>query len=193
MRDLVLQMQATFDGYVATNDGDIAWAFPAFDDEFTAWGVEALWKAGVHVMGGNTGRGLADYWPRPDIEERDRPFAPPMNQLPKVVFSRALDRLDWHDTRIVKGDLTQEFMRLKQADGGHILVHGGVAFAHDLTTLGLIDRYEIVVHPVVLGSGLPLFPALPEPLRLDVIEARPFKSGATLKVFAPRRQPGDQP
>jgi dihydrofolate reductase len=191
MRKVVLQMQVTLDGYVGDKDGNVEWAFPCFDDEFTEWGVESLQQAGVHVMGGITGRGLADYWPRPDIEERDRPFAPAMNEMPKVVFSNTLDGLDWHDTRIAKGDLTEEINRLKQAPGKHILVHGGASFAQSLSRLGLIDEYQLVVHPVVLGSGLPLFPELPAPLRLQVIEARPFRSGAVLHVSRPVALPGD--
>jgi dihydrofolate reductase len=185
MRDVVLQMQVSFDGYVAADDGSVEWAFPAFDDAYTAWGVESLWRAGVHVMGGSTGRGLASYWPRPDIEERDRPFAAPLNQLPKVVFSRKVDRLDWHNTRVVKGDLATEIGRLKQEDGNHILVHGGAAFAQALADLHLIDRYELVVHPVVLGSGVALFPKRSQPLRLEMLETRPFPSGAALHVFRP--------
>jgi dihydrofolate reductase len=185
MRDLVLQMQVSFDGYVGDADGGVEWAFPAFDDEFTAWGVESLWKAGLHVMGGVTGRGLAAYWPRPDIDARDRPFAPPMNEMPKVVFSRTLDHLDWHDTRIVSGDLDDEITRLKQEEGKHILVHGGASFAQALAALGLIDRYELVVHPVVLGSGVALFAERPEPLHLQVNEVRPFSSGAVLHISRP--------
>jgi dihydrofolate reductase len=157
MRKVVLQMQVTLDGFIGTQDGDVDWAFPAFDDDFTAWGVDALWQAGVHVMGSTTGRVLAEYWPRPDIEERDRPFAPPMNELPKVAFSKTLDHLDWHGTRIASGDLAEEIGRMKQEPGKHILVHGGAGFAHSLARLGLIDEYHLVVHPVVLGKGLPLF------------------------------------
>ena len=185
MRKVVLQMQVTLDGYVGTPDGDVEWAFPAFDAEFTARGVELLWQAGVHVMGGITGKGLAEYWPRPDIEERDRPFAQPMNEIPKVVFSKTLDHLDWNATTITGGDLEEEMTRLKQAPGKDILVHGGASFAQSLSKLGLIDEYQLVVHPVVLGRGLRLFPEPAQPLRLQVIEVRPFSSGAVLHISRP--------
>jgi dihydrofolate reductase len=184
MRDVVLQMQVTLDGFVGTPDGSVDWAFPGFDEEFEAWTVDSLWQAGVHVMGGETGRGLAAYWPNP-TEERDLPYAEPMNKIPKVVFSKSLDALDWNETRIVKGDTTAEILRLKREDGGNILVHGGARFVQSLSRLGLIDRYQLMVHPVVLGEGLRLFPELDEPLRLELLEARAFPSGVTLHIYRP--------
>ena len=119
MRKVVLQMQVSLDGFVGGPDGEIDWIFPGFDDEFTAWEVDSLWQAGVHVMGGVTGRGLAEYWPSP-AEERDKPFAAAMNQIPKVIFSKTLDKVDWNETRIAKGDVVEEITRLKQEPGKHI-------------------------------------------------------------------------
>jgi dihydrofolate reductase len=190
MRDVVLQMQVSLDGYVGLPDGDVEWALPNFDEEFTAWTVDSLWRSGVHIMGGETGKELAAYWPTA-TEERDLPFKAPMNDLPKVVFSKSIDHLDWHDTRIANGGLGEEIGRLKQEPGKDILVHGGARFARSLSGAGLIDRYQLMVHPVVLGSGLPLFPALPQPLTLELLEAKPFPSGIVLHVYRPRgRVPG---
>jgi hypothetical protein len=83
MRKVVLQMQVSLDAFVGRPNGDVDWIFRSFDEEFTAWSVESLWQAGVHIMGSVTGRGLAEYWPSPNIEKRDEPFAPAMNQIPK--------------------------------------------------------------------------------------------------------------
>jgi len=185
---VVLQMQVTLDGYAGDEQGDVSWAFPQFDEEFTAWSVGSLRAAGVHVMGGVTGQGLAEYWPRPDIHERDRPFQAAINEMPKVVFSKTLDRLDWQNSRIERGDLAEGIERLKREFDGHILVHGGVRFAQSLTRLGLVDEYQLVVHPVVLGKGLNLFAGLDEPVRLEVIEARRLASGAVLHISRPRAE-----
>jgi dihydrofolate reductase len=106
-----------------------------------------------------------------------------VNQIPKVVFSRTTDRLDWNDTRIASGDLVQEIEALKRQAGGHILVHDGARFAQSLSRLRLIDEYQLMVHPVVLGDGLRVFPALDQPLRLELVEARPFRSGVVLHVY----------
>jgi dihydrofolate reductase len=189
MRELILQMQMTLDGYVGTPDGSVDWAFPAFDEEFTRWGVDSLWQAGVHVMGGVTGKGLAEYWPSP-TEARDLPFAPPMNEIPKVVFSKTLDSLDWNQTRIAKGDLVQEINALKQEEGRPVLAHGGTSFAQSLSRHGLIDEYQLMLHPVALGEGESPFPPFEQPLRLELIEARPFKSGCVLQVYRPVKHGG---
>ena len=183
-RKVVLQMQMTLDGFAGATDGSVDWAFPAFDGDFTAWGVDALWQAGVHIMGAETGRGLAAYWPSP-TEPRDEPFARPMNEIPKVVFSRTLQGLDWQGTRIVGGELAEEIARLKGEGEGHVLVHGGVRLAQSLIRLGLVDEYHLVVHPVVLGEGLSIFPVMASPLRLEAVETRPFASGAVLHVMRP--------
>ena len=186
MRKVVVQMQVTLDGFIGTTDGRVDWAFPAFDAEFTEWGVAALWEAGVHVMGAQTGRGLAEYWPSPAIHERDRPFAPPMNQIPKVVFSQSIESLDWNATTIARGDLHEEIARLKDVpDGKQVMVHGGARFVQSLAAAGLVDEYHLMVHPVVLGEGFSLFPKFEEPLRLELIEVRRFRSGAVLHMSKP--------
>jgi dihydrofolate reductase len=182
MRKVVLQMQVSVDGFVGRSDGDVEWAFPTFDDEFTAWIVDSLWQAGVHVMGGETGRGLAEYWPHA-TEERDKPFAAAMNEIPKVVFSKSIDHLDWNQTRIAKGDVVDEINRLKAEPGKDILVHGGARFAQSLSKARLIDEYHLIAHPVVLGSGLSIFPEFDEPLRLALVEARAFPAGAVLHIY----------
>jgi dihydrofolate reductase len=183
MRKLILQMQMTVDGFVGRLDGDVEWAFPTFDDAFNAWTVNSLWQAGVHVMGSVTGQGLAEYWPSPTLDERDKPFAEAMNQIPKVVFSRSIDHLDWNKTRIAKGELVEEIERLKAEPGKDILVHGGARFAQSLSKARLIDEYHLVTHPVVLGSGLSIFPELDESLRLALVEARAFPAGAVLHIY----------
>jgi dihydrofolate reductase len=182
MRKVILQMHVSLDGFVETKTGDLGWIFPSFDDEYTEWAVASLWEAGVHVMGGVTGRLLGGYWPSP-TEDRDKPFAPAMNKIPKVVFSKSLDHLDWNDTRIVKGEPRAEMERLKQDSGGHILVHGGPSLVYSLTDQWLIDEYRLLIQPVVLGSGKPLFRELSEPLRLELLDMRRFQSGAILHVY----------
>jgi dihydrofolate reductase len=182
MGKVVLQMQVSIDGFVGRPDGDVEWAFPTFDDEFTTWIVDSLWQAGVHIMGGETGRGLAEYWPNA-TEERDKPFAAAMNEIPKVVFSRSIDHLDWNQTRIAKGDLVEEVNRLKAEHGKDLLVHGGARFAQSLSRARLVDEYHLITHPVVLGSGLSIFPEFDEPLRLALVETRAFPAGAVLHIY----------
>ncbi len=185
-RRLILQMHVSLDGFVGTPSGDVGWIFPSFDAEYTAWQVESLRAAGTHVMGSHTGRSMAAYWPRPAaIDPRDAPFAAPMNETPKVVFSQSLESLDWPNTRIARGGLVPEIDALKAEPGNPILAHGGAKFAASLSRLGLVDEYHLLLQPVILGIGLRLFPEWTEPLHLELIEARAFPSGAVLHVSRP--------
>ena len=183
MGKLVVQMQLSIDGYVArTHDDDLSWVLRTLDSDYEAWGVPALWAAGFHVMGAATGKGLAEYWPT-----STDPYAPPMNEIPKVVFSKSLQSLDWQNTTIASGDTAEEIEKLKASTDKQVLVHGGVAFVHSLIKLGLPDEYHIITHPAAVGSGLPFFPQLDEPLLMDLVETQAFKGGAVLHVYRPLR------
>jgi dihydrofolate reductase len=178
MRRLILQMQMSLDGCVGGPNGELDWIFPGFSQDATAWMVERLWQAGAHLMGGVTYRDMAAHWP-----VSSEPYAPPMNQIPKVAFSKSLREASWRETRIVAGDLATEVAKLKEESGRDLLAHGGVRFAQALIRAGLIDEYRLVVHPVVLGEGLRPFSALSAPARLRLADATTFASGAVAKTL----------
>lgn len=210
MRKLVLKMSMSVDGFVAAAGGKIDWIFRSSDDEAIAWTVENVWQAGAHVMGSRTFRDMASYWPW-----STEPFAPPMNEIPKIVFSRSgLDPAaagstqaladaraqsagapiqekpateSWTHARVIRGDLVEEMNRLKQEPGKDLIAHGGASFAQSLARAGLIDEYRLLVHPVALGQGLALFSALAAPLALERIETRQFKGGTVAQIYRPRR------
>ncbi len=180
MRKLILQMQYSLDGFISGPNGEVEWAFPGIDTELTEWIVQKLWQAGAHLMGSVTYHDMADYWP-----SSTEPYAAPMNQIPKIVFSGSLREANWRETRIVSGDLLKEIAQLKQEPGGDMLAHGGARFAQSLVRTGLIDEYRLIDHPVALGSGQRLFPDSIAPIRLKLVDMTPFKTGAIAKVFRP--------
>jgi len=207
MRSLILKMHISVDGFVAGADGAIDWIFKTTDPEGRAWTVETISNAGAHLMGSRTFRDMASYWPKASDA-----FAAPMNEIPKVVFSRtglaatattrALEdatRLEpgadapvsaaiaesWTNPTVASGDLSDEIARLKQQDGKPLLAHGGARFAQSLVRLGLVDEYHLAVHPVALGRGLALFSALERPLALEMISTKTFKSGTIARIFRP--------
>lgn len=177
MRKVILKMHVSLDGYIrAVDDDSMDWVFRTFDDQLKAWEVESLWQAGTHIMGRVLYREMADYWPTSTEE-----YAEPMNTIPKVVFSRTLQKADWNNTRIANGDTIEEIIRLKQESGGEILAHGGADFTQSLTKLGLIDEYRLIVHPVILSAGLPLFT---EPIDLHLLDSQAFPGGSMLMVYS---------
>jgi dihydrofolate reductase len=202
MRKLILKMSVTLDGFVGGADGNIDWLFKTIDEEARKWIADTIGRAGVHIMGSRTYADMAAYWPSStDI------LAGPMNQIPKVVFSRTKDAkfygttkaledanraapLDkaraaasWGQPRIASGDLAEEITRLKEEPGDDIFAHGGAGFARSLVASGLIDEYQLMVHPVALGRGLAIFSELPKPLRLALVSTTRFAGGAVAHVF----------
>jgi dihydrofolate reductase len=176
MRKLTLKMDTSLDGYVGPLDDDAAWIMRDIDDELSRWLVdEVLSQAGTHVMGRVTYEDMAGHWPTATSV-----FAAPMNEIPKVVFSKTLTSADWPETRIASGDLAEEIARLKEEPGKDILVHGGSGFVQALTKLDLIDVYRVVVHPVAKGSGEPLFGG---ELDLTLTDAKTFGTGAIALTY----------
>jgi dihydrofolate reductase len=182
MRKLVLQMGVSLDGLVARpgkfGTGD--WGVPPEDPALKARKLDWFRDAGLHLMGRTTYEEMAGFWPTSDDE-----YAAPMNDIPKVVFSKTLTRADWPRSTIASGDLADEVNALKREPGKDMIAWGGAAFAQSLSRLGLVDEYRLVIQPVALGDGLPLFAGLPKPLGLDLIEARGYADGAVLHIYRP--------
>ena len=142
------------------------------------WTLETVSNAGTHLIGAATYKRWVDFWPG-----GPEPFAKAMNEIPKVVFSDSLAEAEWGPATIARGDLADNLTRLKQERDGYLLAQGGVRFARSLVETGLIDEYRLVVHPVVLGAGEPLFTA---PLALAPVSTTAFSGGAVAHVFTAR-------
>ncbi|HZR95777.1 MAG TPA: dihydrofolate reductase family protein [Gaiellaceae bacterium] len=182
MRRLILQTSVSIDGYVAALDRSHPWSEGGDGDEdVKQWILESVRAAGAHLMGRVTYEEMASVWPTSDSE-----FAAPMNEIPKVVFSKTLERADWPETRIARGDLHDEVERLKREPGGDLIAYGGARLDQSLSRLGLVDEYRLMVQPAALGAGLPLFKDLPGPLHLDLVDARVYSSGLAIHVYRPR-------
>src|SRR3984885_16370481 len=177
MASLVLKMSASLDGYIAPIDGSTDWIAAGGSEDGLTWTVETVRNASAHLIGAATYAGWAGYWP-----SASGPFAKPMNEIPKVVFSNSLASADWGDTTIVAGDLAEGVARLKrERSGGYLLAHGGARFARSLVETGLIEGDRVLIHPAVLGAGERIFLA---PLTIEPVSTTVFSGGAVAHVFA---------
>jgi dihydrofolate reductase len=141
------------------------------------WVLETVSNAETHLVGAATYTRWARFWPG-----AAGPFAQPMNEIPKVVFSNSLASADWGPATIVRGDLAAAVARLKQErPDGYLLAQGGVQFARSLVQTGLIDEYRLVVQTVILGGGERLFTM---PLTIEPVSTTAFSRGAVAHVFA---------
>ena len=127
---------------------------------------------------------MAAFWPTSDSE-----YARPMNEIPKVVFSKTLQQADWAETRIARGDLGEEIGSLKREPGNDLIAYGGATLDQALSRLGLVDEYRLMIQPAALGAGLPLFKDLSAPLQLELVEASTYPTGLAIHVYRPRSSP----
>ena len=175
MRNLVYVINITIDGCC-----DHTKINP--DDDVHEYFTDLTRQAGLQVFGRKTYELMVPYWPDvakdPSATKADKDFAQAFNSLDKVVFSRSLDSVEDNKTRIVRTNLGDEILRLKQEPGKSILV-GGVDIPSQLIELGLVDEFRFAVWPVIAGEGRRLLQgvSLPESLHLKLVESKNFKSG----------------
>ena len=120
---------------------------------------------------------MKSYWPTPEAMKNDPVVAEKMNSLPKVVFSRTLDKADWNNTTLVKGDLATHVRKMKEEPGEDMVIMGSGSIVSQLTQKGLIDEYQVVVVPVVLGDGKTMFDGVKEKVPLELKKTRSFDNG----------------
>lgn len=186
MRKLFAFNNITLDGYFAGSNGEFAWAKGHIDAEFHAFIVDnAKSGGGPLVFGRVTYELMASYWPTPRATEIDPVVAERMNNLPKIVFSRTLARASWNNTTLVKGDLAAEIRTMKREAGEPLTILGSGSLVSQLAQEGLIDEYQIVVNPVVLGGGRTMFEGIKEPLDLKLINTRAFGNGNVFLRYEP--------
>jgi dihydrofolate reductase len=176
MRKLSVFNQVSLDGYFSDARGDMSWAHKE-DDEWRAFTAENASGEAVLVFGRVTYELMAGFWPSPQALETIPEVAERMNSLPKVVFSRTLDQASWQNTRVMKGDLAAEVRKLKREPGPDMVILGSGSVVSQLTDARLIDEYQLVLNPLVLGGGRTMFEGVEQRLSLTLKRTRSFGNG----------------
>jgi dihydrofolate reductase len=177
MRKVIVMMSVSLDGYAATEDDDLGWMLPRIDDETQEWMTALMRRAHTQLLGRVAYEAQSSAWPGSTGETADL-----VNGATKIVFSRTLTSVDWQGARLAELDPAGEIARLREEPGDDVVVTGGVSFARELSAAGLVDEYRLLVHPVVLGRGLPLFG---DPLELKLVDTTAFGNGAMGQVYTP--------
>jgi dihydrofolate reductase len=171
MRKLIYSMQASLDGYIADPQGEIDWSVP--EPELFQFHIEQTRELGAHLCGRRLYE-VMTYWEtadeNPELPEPEREFARLWRALPKVVFSRTLERVEGTYT-LASGEPAEEVARLKEEPGADIAV-GGAGLAAACIEAGLVDEIRSFVYPVILGGGTPFLPPLEERIELELLETR---------------------
>jgi len=169
----------SLDGYFVDAGGDMSWAHKD-DPEWNAFASENASGGGELVFGRITYEMMASFWPTPQAMQMMPAVAEGMNKSPKIVFSRTLDQAPWNNTRLIKGDIAAQMRKLKEETGPGLAILGSGSIVSQLAQAGLIDEYQFVTNPIVLGGGRTMFEGVKEKLRLRLIDSRTFKNGNML-------------
>jgi dihydrofolate reductase len=184
MRRVIAFEQVSLDGYFVDRDGDMSWAHKQDPEwnEFTAGNASGR---GALLFGRVTYEMMASFWPTPAAMERAPAVAEGMNSMPKVVFSRTLKGASWKNTTLVKGDIAAAVQSMKHEPGPGMTILGSGTIVSQLAQEGLIDEFQFVVNPIVLGQGRSLFEGVKEKLALKLVKTRAFGNGNVVLSYEP--------
>jgi dihydrofolate reductase len=177
MGKLIYTLNTSLDGFIETADHSLDWSVG--DDELLTWFADRARGLAASLYGRRLYELMSAYWPTADADpaatEATFEFSRQWLRIPKIVFSSTLTSVDWN-SRLVTGDVGDELARLREEFDGDFEVAGPM-LASAFIRRGLVDRYEVVVHPVILGGGTPYLPPLDAPIRLRLTDTRTFSSG----------------
>jgi len=200
VRKIFLFMMVSVDGYFEGPDHDITWH--NVDAEFNKYAIEQTSSTDLLLFGRRTYQLMEEYWPTEAALRDDPEVASLMNNTPKIVFSKTLDKVTetkhWKNVKLIKDNAIEEVKRLKQQEGkpvspgeptsrgGNIAIYGSNNFAVSLIEEGLIDEFRIIINPVAIGAGTPLFKGIKNKLDLKLLGSpRTFENGNVLLIYEP--------
>jgi len=176
----------TINGYVAGTNGKNDWMTWNPDEAFTAFLISLLDTSDTLLLGRKTAESIIPFWDNTAVENPGHPFAKKIAALSKVVFTKTLDKPNWNNTTLAKGNFTEEIKDLKKQNGKDILVFGGAAFVSSLIKEGLIDEYHLIINPTAMSSGMTIFNALDQIQKFTPIQSKLYPGGKTVLSYIPK-------
>jgi dihydrofolate reductase len=181
VRNIVVTEFLSLDGVM----GNPGWTAPYWNDEVAAFKIEETNTSDALLLGRVTYQEFAASWPK--VKPEKDPFAPYMNGVRKYVVSTTLDKVEWNNSVLIKSNLVEEVNKLKQQDGQDIAVHGSATLVQTLMQHDLVDRYRLLVYPVMVGKGKYLFQE-GTAATLNLVEARALSGGVVALIYEPNRK-----
>lgn len=180
-------MNVTLDGYMSGSECELDWHFQYWTKDMAATFCEELSKADTILLGRVTYNAMARYWPSkvayPSLRGEDVAFANMMNSVTKIVFSKTITSPEWSNSKLANGNLEDEINLLKQELGKDIIVYGSGRLVTSLIKSGMVDEYQLWLHPVVLGKGKPLFKSIHSRLYMKIVNIKAFSSGVVILYY----------
>ncbi len=187
MRKIIISEFITLDGVIEAPGGEkghphSGWSAEFLSEEYLKYKLDEIFDAGALLLGRVTYEGFAKAWPG---RKDEMGFAERMNSLPKYVVSKNLQKAEWNNSTIIKGNIVNEILKLKQQPGGDILVAGSGTLAHTLLKHGLADEVRLMMHPVTVGGGMRLFRDGLDKKNFKLKDVKTFTNGTVVLVYEP--------
>ncbi|MFN6452921.1 MAG: dihydrofolate reductase family protein [Nostoc sp. EfeVER01] len=189
MRKLKLQLQMTLDGYIAGLNGEMDFMAWNWDDELKQYVKNITEPVDCIILGRKLAEGFIPYWGSVAANPDDPEFTSgkKFTDTHKVVFSKTLDKSEWNNTVLAKGNLVDEITKLKKQDGKDIIAYGGATFVSALIKQGLIDEFHLFINPIAIGDGMTIFKELDSKQYLTLVKATSFDCGIVVLNYEPKR------
>jgi dihydrofolate reductase len=190
MRKLILAMQLSLDGLVGGPNGEMNWVTVSEEMDNTLL-PEMMARVDTCLLGRSLYQGFYSYWPtapatNPNLSQGEIQFSRWIGEADKVVFSNTLESVEWSHSRLARGDLAAEVLRLKQQPGKDMITFGGARLAQALVRQGLVDQYDLAINPVILGQGLALFSAGTAQQQLELVSCKTYSGQAVALRYVTR-------
>jgi dihydrofolate reductase len=193
VRKIIVTMWISLDGFIAGPNDDMSWV--RVDDAVSAYEDDLVSAADTLILGRVTYQSFAGAWPyvpdNPAASDGEKDYARKVNRMRKIVYSRTLETAEWHNSTLLHAINPDDIVNLKHKDGKNIAIYGSASIVQSLMALGLIDEYQLLVHPVVLGGGKRLFKEGSETTALRLVETKTFSPGVVLLTYRPAGQERD--
>ena len=192
MGKIITTTWVTLDGYIAGPNGEMDWVAEHYDAAMAVYETEIVSQADTLLLGRVTYQSFAGSWPHvpdsPNASEGEKAYARMLNAMRKIVFSRSLESVEWNNSTLRKEVVPEEIEQLKQESGRDMLIYGSASIIQTLTNMGLIDEYQVLVHPLIVGGGKPLFHNIGHQVKLKLVNTKTHPSGVVVLSYQPREQ-----
>jgi dihydrofolate reductase len=189
-RKLKLQVQMSIDGYICGPNGELDFMVWDWDDDLKQYVTALTEPVDCIVLGRKLAQGFIPHWAgvAADPNHPEHSAGIKFTDTPKVVFSQTLEKSEWANTVLAKGDLVDEIAKLKKQDGQDIIAYGGATFVSALIKDGLIDEFHLFINPTAIGSGMAIFKEMDRKQNLVLVKSTAFDCGIVVLYYQPKRE-----